>query len=720
MGPKKILVLGGGPGGLYSALLLKKSDPDRHIQVIERNPADATYGFGIVFSDATLRAFHEADPETHTDITENFAKWDAIDVRWKGELIRSHGHAFAGISRKIMLEILQSRCRELGVELSFEHDKTDLSDLKDYDLVVAADGANSLVRRQHEQFFQPSIDVTERKYVWLGTSFRPDSMFFIFHETEFGLFLGTIYPFTGDLSTFIVECDAEDWHRAGLDEATEAETAAFAEKIFAPDLRGSSIVTNKSTWLNFATIRNKTWHHDNIVLIGDGAHTAHYSIGSGTKMAMEDAIALNEALNEHSDLEDAFVYFEQGREPVVEAIQEAANQSYTWFTNLSRYERMEPVQFAFNLVTRSGRIGYDNLRIRDAAFVDRVDRWFSMRMLEREVEPIIAPPPMFTPLQLLDLSLKNLIVLAATGLSQANDGIPGDTHLEQLLVRAEGGAGVVMTELVAVSPEGRVTPDDAGMYTAQHLNGWREIIDAVHERSTAKIALAVNHAGRRGATRERRGGLDRPLPSGGWPLLAASPIPYSPEAQVPKEMDRDDMDGVRDDFAQAARMASEAGFDMLDVYFAHGYLLGSFISPLTNKRNDEYGAALENRMRFPLEVLDAVRAEWPTDKPLVVSISGTDWARRGTTPEDAVSMALMLKEHGCDVVEVLAGQTILNDSPSYGTYFLTDLSDLLRNLANVRTMTRGRITKSDEANTILAAGRGDLVVMDPPEMLQRR
>jgi anthraniloyl-CoA monooxygenase len=717
MGARRILVLGGGPGGLYSALLLKKTDPQREITVIERNPADATYGFGIVFSDATLRGFHDADPETHTDIIENFANWDAIDVVWKGDVIRSHGHAFAGISRKVMLEILQSRCADMGVDLLFENDKTDLSDLAEYDLVIAGDGANSLVRKQYEESFQPSFDVTARKYVWLGTSFRPDSMYFSFRNTEYGLFLGTIYPFTGELSTFIVECDPGDWERAGLREVSETDTAAFAEKIFADDLKGHSVVTNKSDWLNFVTIKNQIWHHQNIVLIGDAAHTAHYSIGSGTKMAMEDAIALTEALNEHEDMEEAFIYYEQGREPIIEAIQEAGNQSYTWFTNLHRYERLEPLQLGFNLVTRSGRIGYDNMRIRDASFVDKVDRWFSMRTTEKGKEPIIAPPPMFTALRLRDMSLQNMVALTVTGLFSAEDGAPIDQHLEELLIRAEGGAGLVLTELTAISPVGRITPGDTGMYRDDHVAAWARIVDEVHQRSSARIALRLNHAGRRGATRPSWRGLDRPLSDDGWPLMSASAIPYSPEASVPKEMDLADMEQVRGDFVKATGMAEDAGFDMLELHYAHGYLIGSFISPLSNRRTDEYGGSVENRMRFPLEVLDAVRSRWPTQKPLCVSISATDWARRGLKPNDAVEIAAMLKDHGCDLIEVLAGQTIINDSPSYGQYFLTDLSDLVRNLVDVRTMTRGRITKSDQANTILAAGRADVAIMDPPELL---
>jgi anthraniloyl-CoA monooxygenase len=717
VGPRKILILGGGPGGLYSGLLLKKSDPSRQVAVLERNPKGATYGFGIVFSDATLRELQEADHQTHADITAHFAKWDAIDVRWKDELIRTHGHAFAGLSRRVMLQILQDRCAEVGVEILFDHDLTDFSEFGNYDLVIAADGSHSLVRKRYESVFRPSFDVTDRKYVWLGTSFRPDSIFFNFRETEFGLFLGTIYPFTGDLSTFVVECDPADWKRAGLDEATEEETAAFAEKIFAEDLRGESIVTNKSNWLNFVTIKNQTWHHENIVLVGDSAHTAHYSVGSGTKMAIEDAIALAQSLNEHDDLEEAFVYYEQGREPITEAIQEAAKTSYTWFTNLSRYEGLEPIQLAFNLVTRSGRIGYDNLRTRDSAFVDRVDRWFSMRARETLKEPILAPPPMFTPLKLREMSLTNLVVLSPAGLGSAVDGSPRDAHLEQLLERAEGGAGIVMTEVTAVSPAARITPGDTGMYSKTHASEWARIVDAIHEQSLAKVGVRLNHAGSRGATRPRSHGLDRPLPEGAWPLLSASPIPYSAEAQVPKEMTRADMDRVRDNFVRAAVTADQAGFDMLNLYFAHGYLMASFISPLTNHRRDEFGGSLDARMKFPLEVFDAVRAEWPEAKPLCVSISASDLTRKGLQPQEGVAVARMLKEHGCDLIEVLAGQTVINDTPAYGRYFLADLSDLVRNLAGIKTMTRGRITKPDEANTLLAGGRADLAIMDPPGLL---
>jgi anthraniloyl-CoA monooxygenase len=716
LGPKKILVLGGGPGGLYSALLLKRSEPTREVTVLERNPKGATYGFGIVFSDATLRELQDADPETHADITANFAKWDAIDLRWKGELVRTHGHAFAGLSRKVMLEILQDRCVALGVDLAFNSNFTDFSSFSDYDLVIAADGSNSLVRREHAEIFRPSYEETSRKYVWLGTSFRPDSIFFIFRQTEFGLFLGTIYPFTGGMSTFVVECDPADWKRAGLDQAGEAETAVFAEKIFAEDLRGESVVTNKSTWLNFVTIKKATWHHENIVLLGDSAHTAHYSVGSGTRMAMEDAITLSEALDEHADLEDALVYYERGREPITEAIQEAAKQSYTWFTNLNRYDRLEPIQLAFNLVTRSGRIGYDNLRTRDAAFVDHVDRWFSMRARQTPKEPIVAPPPMFTPVKLREMDLSNTVVLSSPGLFCSTDGTPTDEHLQKMIERAEGGAGLVMTEVTAISSDARVTSGDTGMYSQDHVDGWKRVVDAIHGHSLAKAAIRLGHAGRRGSTRPRLEGLDRPLDVGAWPLLSASPIAYSAEGRVPKEMDRPDMVRVRDNFVRAAVLSDQAGFDMLDLFFAHGYLIASFISPLTNRRKDEFGGSLDARMRYPLEVFDAVRAQWPDHKPLSVSISASDLTRKGLQPEDGMVVARMFKEHGCDLIEVLAGQTVIRDSPSYGRYFLADLSDLVRNLAGIRTMTRGRITKPDEANTILAGGRADLAVMDPLDL----
>ena len=501
-----------------------------------------------------------------------------------------------------------------------------------------------------------------------------------------------------------------------LDQAGEAETAVFAEKIFAEDLKGESVVTNKSLWLNFVTIKNETWHHDNIVLLGDSAHTAHYSVGSGTRMAMEDAIALSEALDDHEDLEDALVYYERGREPITEAIQEAAKQSYTWFTNLSRYDSLEPIQLAFNLVTRSGRIGYDNLRTRDAAFVNRVDRWFSMRARWKDKEPIVAPPPMFTPVRLRELI--NLIVLSPPSLFSATDGTPTEGQSRRMVEFAEGGAGLVISEVTAISPEACITSGDSGMYSDKHVTEWRRMVDAIHERSHAKAGLRLNHAGRRGATRPCQEGLDRPLKVGAWPPVSASPIAYSAEAQFPKEMDRADMVRVRVRLRPGSRDgADQAGFDLLDLFFAHGYLIASFISPLTNHRSDGYGGSLESRMRFPLEVFDAVRAQWPDHKPLSVSISASDLTRRGLQPADGVAVARMLKDHGCDLIEVLAGQTIIRDNPSYGRYFLADLSDLVRNLAGIRTMTRGRITKPDEANTILAGGRADLAVMDPPDLL---
>lgn len=711
----KILVLGAGPGGLYSAALLKKANPHNQITVLERNAPDATFGWGIVFSDQTLDSLREADPPTHQAITDNFAHWDAIDVYYKGEMVRSHGHVFAGMSRKVLLGLLQQRCAELGVEMRFHHEFGEIDELiVGYDLVIAADGVNSVVRRRFADHFQPTLDMRTARYVWLGTDWHPDAFTYIVHENQHGVFQGTIYPYSPELSTFIAECDEPTWRRSGLDQASEAETIAYCEALFAAYLGGHRLLSNKSIWLNFLTVKNTTWHYRNIVLVGDAAHTAHFTVGSGTKMAMEDAIGLAEAFQRHEKIEDALTYYEELRSPVIERIQEAARQSYTWCENLNRYVGFDPIQLALNYLTRSGRVSYENLKVRDELFVEAVDRWYARQSAGSDAPVFIAPPPLFTALKLRDLTLLNRAVLSPVGLYSAVDGAPSEAHCEQLLSRARGGAGLVMTELTAISPEGRITPGDTGLYREEHVATWSRIVDQIHAASTARVAIRLGHAGRRGSTRPRWEGLDRPLRAGNWPLLAASALPYDRGSQVPKAMDRADMDRVRDDFVRAALLADTADFDLLELHMAHGYLLASFLSPLTNRRTDEYGGALANRLRFPLEVFDAVRAAWPAAKPLAVCLSATDWARRGFTPEEAVVVARTLKEHGCDLVEVLAGQTVLHDQPTYGRSYLTPYSDQVRNEAGVRTLIRGNITTTDEANTLLAAGRADLCVIDPP------
>ncbi|MEO6891084.1 MAG: FAD-dependent monooxygenase [Ktedonobacteraceae bacterium] len=719
-----IVILGGGPAGLYSALLIKKAQPAHDITIIERNPADVTYGWGVVFSDRTLASFQRADYKTYEQITNHFVLWDAIDVHYRDERLRCGGHVIASIARKHLLRILQRRCAELGITLKFGSEIHDLAQLPACDLLIAADGINSLVRRSYAEHFKPSIEMGKARYIWLGTSKVLDAFTFIFRENEHGLFQVHAYPSSGSTSTFIVECDEASWLKAGLDSASEEESLAYCQHLFAADLNGAPLLSNNSKWISFATLTTRSWHHQHSVLLGDAAHTAHFSIGSGTKLAMEDAIALASALEQHADLETALNEYEVERKPVVEIFQRAARESQAYFETPKRYLGLTPMPFAFQLLTRSGRITYDDLRLRDPRFIDSVDRHFATNASHQwgaehpqragqsqgaPVPIIVAPPPMFAPLTLRDLTLPNRVIVEyrdVRTLARGAGAQPPDVALT--------GAGLVMTGLVAISADGRITPDDAGIYTSEHIIAWAEIVQSIHSCSPAKVGIQLSHAGRRGSTQPRTQGLDRPLREGNWPLLSASPLPYTPQSQVPKEMDRAEMDRVQAAFVQAARNALEADFDLVQLHFAHGYLLASFLSPLTNLRTDAYGGDLERRMRFPLEIFDAVRSAWPQERPISVALSVTDYMKGGLMVEDALQVARALKEHGCDIIAILAGQTTMQSEAAYGRGFLTPLSDRLRNEAAIPTLVGGYLTTSNEVNTILAAGRADLCSMETP------
>jgi anthraniloyl-CoA monooxygenase len=711
----KIVSIGGGPAGLYFAILMKNADPAHDITVVERNRPDDTFGFGVVFSDATLDNFREADPETHSAITRAFAHWDDIDIHYGGQVLSSTGHGFSGMSRQALLTILQERCAALGVTLCHQTEVADLAPYGDADLVLGADGVNSWVRTAHAGWFGPRIDWRPNRFVWLGTTFPFRAFTFIFKEDAHGLWRVHAYRYDGRHSTFILETTEATWRRAGLEGADEAATKAFAERLFARELDGHPILVNRSLWRAFPTIRNDRWHHGKVVLVGDAAHTAHFSIGSGTKLAMEDAIALAGALRERRDVPAALAAYEAERRPQVEAIQRAAQTSLEWFEQAERYHgRLEPVQMAFSLLTRSLRVSHDNLRSRDPKLVATVDAWFAAKAATqtgRVVPSAPPPPPMFTPFRLRELVLDNRVVVSPMCQYSAEDGTPNDWHLVHLGSRAVGGAGLVIAEMTDVSREGRISPGCAGLYKAEHLPAWKRIVDFVHGATRARIGVQIAHAGRKGATRLMWQGMDEPLEEGGWALIAASAIPYLPHSRVPREMTRADMDVVRDDFARATRMADEAGFDLIEIHFAHGYLLASFLSPLTNRRRDEYGGALANRLRFPLEVFDAVRAVWPAARPISVRISATDWMAGGTTPDDAVEIARALKSHGCDIVDVSAGHAVADTPMMGGRLYQTPFSDRVRHEAGIPTMTVGNIASYADVNSILAAGRADLCVL---------
>jgi anthraniloyl-CoA monooxygenase len=687
-------VIGGGPSGLYFALLAKKANPSDEVMVVERNPSDATFGWGVVFSEETLGALRDADYETYTEIGESFARWNAIDIYYRDTMVRSRGHVFTGISRKVLLNILQRRCRALGVRLEFEREVRDLREFEGADLIVGADGINGLVRRSYGEFFKPQVVVHPTKYVWFGSDLPLDAFTFIFRPNDDGLFQVHAYPFDARTCTFIVECPEDAWRRAGLESATEAQSIAYCETLFQPELRGRRLMSNRSLWVNFLTLRQESWHHGNIVLLGDAAHTAHFSIGSGTKLAMEDSITLVDALRRHRELPAALTDYEMERQPVVERFQEAALESSTYFEHVSRYAHFDPRQFAFNLLTRSRRITYVNLTQRDPELVRTVDSWFAAAAAGSPDGALrLSPPPMFTPFRIRELTIPNRVVMAA------------GPNLESA---AQLGAGLVISEFVSVSDDGRITPETPVIDRAQQ-DKLRSAVERLHQAGSC-VALQLGHAGRRGSMRPRSQGVDRPLRQAGWKLMAPSPIAYTPHSALPKEMTARDIAHRVALFAAAAQAAAGCWVDALELNFAHGYLLAGFISPLTNRRSDAYGGSLENRLRFPLEVLDAVRATW--ERPLLVRISASDWSEGGMTLDESVSIAGALKAHGCDLIHVVMGQTVWESRPDYQRLFGVPASDRIRNEASIPTIAAGNITTSDDVNTILAAGRGDLCELD--------
>ncbi|MEQ9641043.1 MAG: bifunctional salicylyl-CoA 5-hydroxylase/oxidoreductase [Alphaproteobacteria bacterium] len=714
----RITVVGGGPAGLYFSILMQQAQPGHDITVLERNRADDTFGFGVVFSDETLGHFRDADAETYHQILDNFAYWDEIDTHFRGEVIRSTGHGFCGISRHTLLDILQRRAAALGVKLRFEVE-VDPAGPFDADLVVAADGVNSALREAHADVLRPHIEYRPNKFAWMGTTVPLKAFTFAFKENRHGIWNVHAYRYRGETATFIIETTEDAWRSAGLEHASEAESAAYVEDLFADLLQGTKLLTNRSTWRNFPVIHCEQWSDGNLVILGDAAHTAHFSIGSGTKLAMEDAIALSDAFVAHpGDVPAALAHYDTERRPDVEKTQHAADVSLVWFENVRRFWDMHPIQFNFALLSRSKQITIENLRRRDAALVDDVERWFAddARAQGYAVPADRVVQPMFAPFRLRGMQLANRVVVSPMAQYCAADGQPGDWHLVHLGGRAVGGAGLVVTEMTCPAPDARITPGCTGLWCEAHRDGWARVVDFVHANSPAKIALQLGHAGRKGSTQLGWEEMDRPLDDGNWPLISASALPYLSESQVPKAMDRADMDRVIAEFVRAARWGDEAGFDLLELHMAHGYLLASFLSPLTNKRDDEYGGGIDNRLRFPLELFNAARAVWPDDKPISVRLSATDWMPDGNTGADTVAITRAFKAAGCDLIDVSAGQTVPDQQPIYGRMFQTPFADQVRNDVGIATVAVGNITTADQVNTILAAGRADLVALARPHL----
>jgi anthraniloyl-CoA monooxygenase len=733
----RVACLGGGPAGLYFAALLKARVPSAHVEVFERNRPDDTFGWGVVFSDETLGNFEVADPKTYRRIRDGFVAWTDIENHYRGEVVRSTGHGFVGTPRRELLRILQERCAELGVVLHFQKE-VELDALRrSYDLVVAADGINSRVREQLAHVFEPKVELRRCRFAWLGTTLPMDAFTFVFHEDAAGLFMVHAYPFQrtpdgGTLGTWIVEVHEETWQRAGFARLDEAGTVAACERIFAPYLRGHRLLANRSIWRQFPNIVNTRWHDGQVVLLGDAAHSAHFSIGSGTKLAMEDSIALVEALARHDYRPSPAVLDDYQAARYVETlkIQRAAQTSLEWFENARRYQGQPPLQFMFNLMTRSKKITYDNLALRDPALVERVTEAFWSGSTSGAAAHGPAQPPAFKPIALRGLTLHNRIAVSPMCMYSAENGTVDDWHLVHLGSRAVGGAALVISEMTNVEPAGRITPGCAGLWNEGHVAAWRRVTDFVHRHSAARIGIQIAHAGRKASCALPWEGAKPLTGPAAWPTFGPSADAFGPGWPTPKAMDEDDMARIEAAFVKSTQFALAAGFDLVELHMAHGYLLSSFLSPASNRRTDQYGGSVENRMRYPLRILKAVRAALPDDFPLAVRISASDWVDEspdldeGMTIEDAVVITRAMLEHGCDLVDVsTAGNTPLS-KPMYGRMYQVPFADRIRAETGAVVMTVGAIESIDHANTVIAAGRADLCAiarghLSDPYMTQR-
>ncbi|MGW0364761.1 bifunctional salicylyl-CoA 5-hydroxylase/oxidoreductase [Streptomyces sp. NPDC002990] len=713
-GALRVAVVGGGPGGLYAAALLARQG--HTVELWERGAPEDTFGFGVVLSDETLGGIQQADAVVYAALSAEFVRWDDVDIVHRGRLLTSGGHGFAAIGRRRMLEILHERCAGLGVGLRLRAQAPDVRTLAtSHDLVIAADGVHSAIRQGGAEHFRPTVTGGRCRYIWLAADFPFDAFRFEIAETGHGVMQLHAYPYSPDASTVIVEMREEVWRAAGFDLCDETESAARCAKIFSEALRGRPLRGNRSVWTRFCTVVNERWSHGNVTLLGDAAHTAHFSIGSGTKLAVEDALALAEALRTEAGVPAALAAYEARRRPAVASTQRAAAASMRWFEEIAGYVGQPSRQFAFNLLTRSRRVTHDNLRLRDERFTQAVERDFGC---PDEGPSRMRTPPMFTPFTLRGLTLRNRVVVSPMDMYSAEDGVPGDFHLVHLGSRALGGAGLVMTEMVCVSAEGRITPGCTGLYTPEQATAWTRIVDFVHTSAPGTaLGVQLGHSGRKGSTRVMWEGMDEPLHEGNWPVVAASELPYRPGVSaVPRALTPADLDAVRSEFAAAAARAADCGFDLLELHCAHGYLLSGFLSPLTNHRTDAYGGPLENRLRFPLEVFDAVRAVWPEDRPMTVRLSATDWAPGGTTPQESVEIAAAFASHGADAIDVSTGQVVAEETPEYGRSYQTPYADRIRGAVGVPVIAVGAISSWDDVNSLLLAGRADLCAIGRPHL----